>query len=129
VLNLIRSLRRKREGVRLSVDAASVTGYPEARSWLGDYFVRLQQHPRTAVKGASLSVYRDPKRGSSARAKVRIELEGGGALVGPEASGPDAEWPAVRDALLPAAAAVARALGMKLVLDYPTMNERVEVSW
>ncbi|MBS1149039.1 MAG: hypothetical protein H6Q89_737 [Myxococcaceae bacterium] len=129
VLNLIRSVRRQREGVRLAIDAATVTGYPEARTWLSDYFVRLQQHPRAAVKGASLTVYRDPKRGTSARAKVRLELEGGGALVGPEASGEDAQWTQVRDALLPAAAAIARAVGKKLVLDYPTMNERVEVSW
>jgi hypothetical protein len=129
VLNLVRSIRRRREGVRLVVDATMVTGYPEARSWLSDYFVKLEQHPRSAVKAASLSVYRDPKRGTSARAKVRIELEGGGALVGPEASGPDPEWVAVRDALLPAAAAVAQALGKKLVLATPTVNERVEVSW
>ena len=129
VLNLIRSVRRAREGVRLAVDATTVTGYPEARSWLGDYFVRLQAHPHSAVKGTSLTVYRDPKRGSPARAKIRIELEGGAALVGPEASGEDKEWIAVRDALLPAAADLARALGKKLVLDYPSQNERVEVSW
>ena len=129
VLNVFRSVRRKREGVRLSVDDTTVTGYPEARSWVSDYFVRLQQHPRSAVKGTSLSVYRDPKRGASARAKIRIELAGGAARVGPAASGDDAQWTEVRDALLPAAAAIAAALGKKLVLDYPTMKEKLEVSW
>jgi hypothetical protein len=129
VLNLVRSVRRSREGVRLVVDETTVTGYPEARSWFSDYFVGLEQHPRSSVKAASLSVYRDPKRGTSARAKIRIELETGAALVGPEASGTDAEWLEVRDALVPAAAAIAKALGKKLVLDYPTSKERVEVSW
>lgn len=129
VLNLLRSVRRSREGVRLAIDAATVTGYPEARGWLKDYFVRIEQHPRAAVTGACLSVYRDPKRGTSARAKIRIELEGGAALIGPEASGDDRQWLEVRDALLPAAAAIAKALGKKLVLDYPTMNERREVNW
>lgn len=129
VFNLVRSIRRRREGVRLVVDAQTVTGYPEARSWLGDYFVRLETHPRAKAAGVTLCVFRDPKRGVSARAKVRIELEGGRALVGPEASGDDADWPAVRDALLPAAAAVARALGKKLVLDYPWKGQRLDVSW
>ena len=128
VLNLFRSVRRARHGVRLEIDEKSVTGYPEARNWLADYFVHLEEHPRSAAKGVTLAVYRDPKRGTSARAKIRIEVDGG-ALVGPEASGEDAQWPEVRDALLPAAAALARALGMKLVLDYPWANERKEVSW
>ena len=129
VLNLIRSVRRKREGIVLAVDVQNVTGYPEARSWLGDYFVRLGTHPRSAVKNVSLCVYRDPKRGPSARAKVRIELDGDEALVGPEASGDDAQWPAVREALLPAAAAIAAALGKKLVLDDPETKQRFEVDW
>ncbi len=129
VLNLIRSVRRAREGVRLAVDATSVTGYPEARSWVNDYFVRLSSHPRIQVTGVSLTLYRDPKKGASARAKIRIELEGGGALVGPEASGDDADWVAVRDALLPAGAGIARAVGKKLVLDYPATSQRIEVSW
>ena len=127
VLNLIRSVRRQREGVRLVVDEAHVSGYPEARSALGDYFVRQEQHPRSNATAATLTVYRDPKRGTAARAKIRIELVGGKALVGPEASGEDAQWPAVRDALLPAAAAIARGLGSKLVLDYPWANERLEL--
>ncbi len=129
VLNLARSVRRAREGVRLTVDEGGVTGYPEARSWLSDYFVKLQQHPRAAAKGVSLSVYRDPKRGASARAKVRIELQGGGALVGPEASGDDPQWAEVRDAVLPAAAALARALKLTLVLDYPGEGKRFDVRW
>ena len=128
VLNFLRQLRRKRAGVRLTIDASTVTGYPEARSWLGDYFARIEQHPRAKVKGASLTVHRDPRRGGS-RAKIHIELEGGGALVGPEASGEDLEWVAVRDALLPAAAAVAQALNVKLTLAYPWCEQRVEVSW
>lgn len=114
VLNLIRSVRRRRDGVRLAVDAAKVAGYPEARSWLSDYFVRVAEHPRSAAKGATLTVYRDPKRGAPARAKLRIELTTGGALVGPEASGPDADWEEVRDTLKPAGEALATALGTHL---------------
>lgn len=114
VLNLFRSIRRRRDGVRLVVDAATVAGYPEARSWLADYFVRVTEHPRAAAKAATLTVYRDPKRGTSARAKVRIELDDGHALVGPEASGDDSEWALVRDAVLPAGEGVARALGTTL---------------
>ncbi len=127
-LNFSRALRRKRAGVRLSVEAGTVTGYPEARSWIADYFVGLQQVPRAKVKAVKLTVFRDPKKGSAARARISVELEDGAALVGPEASGPDLEWPAVRDALLPAAAQVARALGQKLTLDYPWCDQRVEVS-
>ena len=81
------------------------------------------------MKAATLTVYRDSKRGASARAKIRLELDDGTALVGPEASGPDEEWLAVRDALLPAAAAVARALKTKLNLEYPWCEARVVVSW
>jgi len=119
VLNLVRSVRRTKEGVRLEVSDAQVTGYPEARSWFGDYFVRLEQHPRTKVTGVCLTVYRDPKRGTSSRAKVRVELEGNAALVGPEASGADGEWELVRDTLLPAAEGVAQALGQKLKVVTP----------
>ena len=128
-LNFVRSFRRWREGVRLAIDASSVIGYPEARMWLSDYFVGLREHPRSSVKGATLCVYRDTRRGASARARLRIDLQNGSALVGPEASGPDAEWLEVRDALLPAAAAIARALGTKLNLDYPWCEEKVVVSW
>lgn len=128
-LNFLRAARRKREGVRLSVEASTVTGYPEARQWLADYFVGLQQVPRARVTAAKLTVYRDPKRGADARAKLRLELEGGGALIGPEACGPDGQWAEVRAAVLPAAAAVALALGVKLTLDYPWCEQRFEVSW
>jgi hypothetical protein len=128
VLNLARSVRRRHQGVRLLIEPTQVTGYPEARSMLGDYFVALGQHPRAEVKGATLTVFRDPKRGT-ARAKIHLELEGGRGLIGPEASGEDVQWPAVRDALLPAAAAIARALGVKLTLEYPWCEQRVEVSW
>lgn len=116
VLNLLRSIRRRRDGVRLTVDATTVSGYPEARGWLSDYFVTVAAHPRAAAKAATLTVYRDPKRGTASRAKLRIELHGGGALVGPEASGTDAEWAEVRDALLPAGEAIAAALGTPLVV-------------
>ena len=128
-LNFRRALRRKRDGVRLAIEPTAVTGYPEARGWLSDYFVTLRQVPRTRVSAVTLTVYRDPKRGTVARAKLHVELAGGAALVGPEASGPDLEWPAVRDAVLPAAAEVARALGLKLTLAYPWCEQRVEVSW
>ncbi len=128
VLNLLRSWRRLREGVRLVIEPDLVTGYPEARTALGDYFVGLEEHPRARVKGAALTVYRDPKR-RIARARIHLELEGGQALVGPEASGEDVEWVQIRDALLPAAAAVARALDVKLHLHYPWCGQRVDASW
>lgn len=114
VLNLVRSVRRRRHGVRLEVAASTVAGYPEARNWLSDYFVSVTEHPRSAVKGATLTVYRDAKRGAPARAKLRLELTSGGALVGPEAWGPDADWEEVRDALRPAGDALAAALGTPL---------------
>ncbi len=119
VLNLVRSVRRMKEGVRLEVSGAQVVGYPEARTWFGDYFVRLEQHARTEVTGVTLTVYRDPKRGTSSRAKIRVELADNAALVGPEASGDDAEWEQVRDTLLPAAHGVAQALGQNLKVVTP----------
>lgn len=126
-LNFRRALRRKREGVKLRIEGDVLTGYPEARGWLADYFVGLESVPRSRVKAVTLSVFRDPKRATSARARVRVDLDDGSALVGPEASGPDLEWPAVRDAVLPAGAEVAKALGKKLTLSYPWCDKRVEL--
>lgn len=126
LLNFQRQARRKRSGVLLRVDASGVTGYPEARSWLSDYFVALQEHPRSSVRGATLTVYRDPRHGT-ARARLAIELQNGAALVGPEASGQDLEWQAVRDSLVPAAVAVAQALGSKLSIFYPWCEQRIEL--
>ena len=128
-LNFGRALRRKRDGVRLAIDATTVAGYPEARSGFSDYFARTTEVARARVKAVKLTVFRDAKRGAAARSRLHVELDDGSGLVGPEASGPDVDWPAVRDALLPAAAEVARAAGVKLTLEYPWCDQRIEVKW
>jgi hypothetical protein len=119
LLALVRGVRRAATGLGLVLDAegAIVRGF--ALPTGAQFGAGEVRRPLAAVREVQVVVHRKagPDRDSQrAYAAVRVLLDDGAALEGPDAWSPDAAWEEARDRLLPVARALAEVAGKALVV-------------
>lgn len=125
-LAVVRGVRRAVKGLQLSLDAQAqrVSGF--ALPTGAQFGPGAVERPLTAVREVQLVVHRSagPDRDSQrAYASVRVLLEDGVALEGPDAWSPEAVWEEARDRLLPVARALASVAGRALVVSVQPQGE------
>lgn len=130
--SLYRQVRRTVGGVLLEASAsdATVRGVPEAAGRLADYAGTAVAAPLASVRAVVLSVHRNSgdQRPPKACATLRVHLDDGRALEGPDAWSQDAEWLDARDHLLPVAVELARLCARPLEVRYPFAEDALTLA-